>query len=1263
MSYGEPSGRPNAGRFLEKARIAVLEKGVAFFASAGNAGPALSTVGAPGGCSAHIIGVGAAVSRAMMDEQYALRVQYSAAAGGEGGEGGAPGGGPLSPPRGGASGAPALAPAANARTEDTNFTWSSRGPAMDGGLGVSICAPGGAITCVPTWCLARHQQMNGTSMSSPNAAGCAALLLSGLLARGLPWTPYALRRALEASAAPIPGSPDAFTAGHGMLQVGGAWERLVAAGEAAAAAAASPRGDAYPFGAAAGGGGGGGGAAATPFAAAPPSQPVLEVTVPSGGAGVGEASDRGIYLRDPAQSAAAGDATVWVTPVWRDCAPPAARVSFQQRVALSTSAPGWVSVPSHITLASGARSFTVHVDPRALAPGRAHYAEVVGAADGADPLGPLFRIPITVIKPEAPTLGPSACTYAFAPREGADCVMHTAAAAAAAGGAPPAPPPAPQGAPEGALALTPGRIHRRFISIPHGATWAEILVRRVDGGAAGGAASPPRAPSPAAAAPPRSARAAPPSPSPLVGLEEAARGAQDALARALSPGAEAAPLSPRGSAARAPAPAPAGAPPAAPPAADASLRLLVVHAMQLCRNVSPRATAEETYLRLAPGEADGISLPLFPGGRTLEVAVAQFWSALGGTLLEVGVRFHGVASSAGEGGVALTTAAGFAPLTLTPLLHDVALRPVGKLTSWTTALEPLGGKDAGAVTPLPGGRDTPLAAAPAPAPAFALTLRYRLALGADCAGASLRLPALTGLLYESGIDAQLAVVAAAPAAGKGGRRGGGRVVAASDAFPEKLKLKKGEYTVHVQLRSESRAKLAALAKAAPALEFTRRLEGAAEAALGVAGAHPGGAGGGAAVGRLRAGLPQTVFVTAPAAASLPKELKAGDSLGGWLLLEDAVPRTLLKLGRAYGEAPGAALVGRHPRGLPVTLFCNSPAAKEKDAADAPAPTAKAQTPAEALADALRAAALAKLKGFKPGAAAAAAAGAGGGEAQPPLPAPFGGAIPAALDFEALAAATAACSPAGHVPLLAARLAAADEEGVASAWAGEPPAPPAPLAPLAPAPTLLAAAALAAAIDARELAAYFGVRHEAPPGAAKALLEAEAAEAKRRADDKAALVDALWRAVRAQCHAAWAAASLGNAAVQGVPPAAPRSGGGSAAAAAAAPPLPAAPALPPPPPGDGFEAAVAALNAWAPTTGAAGPHAPLIAVERALRAGKWAVALEAAQKAAAGSGLGGMHPLTCELLKLHCMLALGWARPAARLVEAMVMNFTAWPVMM
>lgn len=68
--------------------------------------------------------------------------------------------------------------------------------------------------------------MNGTSMASPHAAGAVALLISGLLQRNLPYSPFSIKRALWDSATYL-SHVDPFAQGNGLLNVEKTFENLV----------------------------------------------------------------------------------------------------------------------------------------------------------------------------------------------------------------------------------------------------------------------------------------------------------------------------------------------------------------------------------------------------------------------------------------------------------------------------------------------------------------------------------------------------------------------------------------------------------------------------------------------------------------------------------------------------------------------------------------------------------------------------------------------------------------------------------------------------------------------------------------------------------------------------------------------------------------------------------------------------------------------------------------------------------------------------
>jgi tripeptidyl-peptidase-2 len=169
LSFGEPASVPNSGRFIEELQHALRKYGVIFVSSAGNDGPALTTVGAPAGTSDDLISVGAIITPAMMHAAYSVNAEKRANQLGHHAleddvptefEGKTTDVGSLND--GISETETVFDPQTGMKLVAMPFGWSSRGPCIDGYSGVTIAAPGGAITCVPRWTLKRVQLMNGT---------------------------------------------------------------------------------------------------------------------------------------------------------------------------------------------------------------------------------------------------------------------------------------------------------------------------------------------------------------------------------------------------------------------------------------------------------------------------------------------------------------------------------------------------------------------------------------------------------------------------------------------------------------------------------------------------------------------------------------------------------------------------------------------------------------------------------------------------------------------------------------------------------------------------------------------------------------------------------------------------------------------------------------------------------------------------------------------------------------------------------------------
>ena len=184
ISFGGPSffadGLEPDAWVVEQA----TRRGLIVVTSAGNEGPALSTVGAPATTEA-AFSIAAAV---WPDTQ---KANYAA----------------LDPS------APVL------------FEFSSRGPLPTGSLGVDFAAPGAALSALPSWGMAKGESWNGTSMAAPQIAGCVALLRCAAAAENIPASPAQVHRAFRLSAQRMP-QHAWVEQGHGFVVMKKAWGAL-----------------------------------------------------------------------------------------------------------------------------------------------------------------------------------------------------------------------------------------------------------------------------------------------------------------------------------------------------------------------------------------------------------------------------------------------------------------------------------------------------------------------------------------------------------------------------------------------------------------------------------------------------------------------------------------------------------------------------------------------------------------------------------------------------------------------------------------------------------------------------------------------------------------------------------------------------------------------------------------------------------------------------------------------------------------------------
>lgn len=217
---------------------------------------------------------------------------------------------------------------------------------------------------------------------------------------------------------------------------------------------------------------------------------------------------------------------------------------------------------------------------------------------------------------------------------------------------------------------------------------------------------------------------------------------------------------------------------------DKSGKMCIFHAVQLFRGNSYKTNEKKSYFTLNNASSHALSWQV-TSGVTMELCIARNWSTIGDINCNVTLYFRGIIPipdviTITGGSMVSDQIRIFSPLS------DVDINPSGKFDKWSKVIKPI---KTGEISIL-GERDV----------TFDDVVFYQLVLEYEIdnqeQGISEIIPRFKGLqdsLYESCFHSQFYMLYDSDM----------KYIACGDAFPEKIQISKGNYTLRLQVRHSS----------------------------------------------------------------------------------------------------------------------------------------------------------------------------------------------------------------------------------------------------------------------------------------------------------------------------------------------------------------------------------------------------------------------------------------------------------------------------